>query len=68
MGGVESSDHPTPEEAEDAILELVEKADLRRPDEVRYEAAEDELVCCWHEEKLVVVIELSDRPVVSPPV
>ena len=57
--------HPTPEDTELKFLELLDNADLRRPDRVDYDAAADELVCRWDEEKLVVVVELSDPPLTS---
>ena len=62
-----AEDPPTPEEAERRFRELLEDADLREPDEIRYDPENDELVCFWHEDALVVHIELSDRPM-QPPV
>jgi hypothetical protein len=62
---VENGSHPTPEEAERKFIELLENADLRRPDEVRNEPEADELVCRWDDEQLVVVVELSDPPISS---
>ena len=63
-----SNEHPTPEDAERRFRELLENADLRQPDEIRYEPAEDELVCFWEEEKVVIVIELSEPLPAMPPV
>ena len=62
---MEDASHPTPEEAERKFMELLENADLRRPDQVRYEPDADELVCRWDDEQLVVVVELSDPPLSS---
>jgi hypothetical protein len=60
-------EHPTPEEAERHIRKLLEDNDMRQPDEIVYEPETDELYCRWDEEKLVVCIELSERPI-QPPV
>ena len=57
--------HPTPEEAERKLVELLEGADLRRPDHVVYDPVADELVCRWADEELTVVVELSDPPITS---
>ena len=56
---------PTPEDTELKFLELLDNADLRHPDEVTYDASADELVCRWDDEKLVVVVEMSDPPLTS---
>jgi protein tyrosine/serine phosphatase len=57
--------HPTPEETELKFLEILDRSDLRRPDEVAYDPVADELVCRWAEEELTVVVELSDPPITS---
>ena len=57
--------HPTPEETELKFLELLDNADLRRPDHVIYDPVADELVCRWTEEELTVVVEMSDPPITS---
>ena len=57
--------HPTPEETELKFLEILDNADLRRPDEVIYDPVADELVCRWTEEELTVVVEMSDPPITS---
>jgi hypothetical protein len=40
---------------------LLLDAGLAQPDEVVHDANHDELVLRWREDKLVVVVELSDR-------
>ncbi len=62
---MEETTNPTPEDAERKFMELLESADLPRPDVVFHDPIEDELVCRWEDEKLVVVVELNDPPITS---
>jgi len=62
---MDDAPHPTPEDAELKFMELLDNADLRKPDEVEYDAETDELVCRWADEQLTVVVELSDPPITS---
>lgn len=52
-----SFDPPTPAEAEARMREIVRNAGLPPPDEVEHHS--DEIVLFWHEEKLVVSVDLS---------
>ena len=56
---------PTPEDTELKLLEILDRNDLRRPDEVIYDPVADELVCRWTDEQLTVVVEMSDPPLTS---
>jgi hypothetical protein len=46
---------------------LVDAAGLPEPDEVHYFEEEDELEFHWHEQKLVVVVDLEGRSVEPEP-
>ena len=47
-------------EAEARLRDLLEEADLPLFDRVSYEPGE--IVCFWEEQKLAVIVELSDEP------
>lgn len=66
--GMAAPDAPTPEEAERHIRKLLADNDMRQPDAITYDEGTDELHCRWDDEKLVVCIELSERPAIEPPV
>ena len=46
---------------------LADKAGLPEPDEVHYFEADDELEFRWHEQKLVVVVDLEGRSIEPEP-
>ena len=53
-------DKPTPLDAEVHFRDLLAAEGFAQPDEVEYDAEDDELVFRWHEQKVVIVVELSD--------
>lgn len=59
---------PSPEEVQREFLDLLERNGLAPPDEIRYEPADNEILCFWEEQRLVVAIDLDDTQPIRPPV
>jgi len=51
---------PSPEEAEERFRALLRENEMPEPDAVEHDPAAEELIFLWHEQKLAVVIELSE--------
>ena len=49
------------DDAESRMREILSSAELPDPDEVIRDAANEELVLLWHEQRLVLTIELDPR-------
>ena len=51
----------TPEAAKARMRSLIVQGGLPEPDEIVHDPLHDELNLIWHEKKLVVIIELTER-------
>ena len=58
---MDTTERPTPEEAEARFRDLVDESDLPQPDHVDYHAGRRELMFTWDRKEIVVVVELDDE-------
>jgi hypothetical protein len=52
---------PSPEEVEEHFRNLLDREGISQPDEVEHDLAAGELLFRWYEQKVVIVIELSEN-------
>ena len=58
---METTETPTPEEAEERFRELLANGDLPQPDRVDYNAGRRELMFRWDTNEIVVVLALDEE-------
>ena len=58
--GMDTTETPTPQEAESRFRDLLSEGDLPEPDHVDYHAGRRELMFRWDSNEIVVVVELDE--------